>query len=301
MSHLLIPVDFSQASHDAYRYGLHVAKARGLDVILVHYYSGSIDPRANLYIGGDGSIQGSFEARLREFAYRGCGDLPAVEPPTGVEVTYETGVSLRPAVAISKRAGEADVDLVVMPARSSASLLGKWLGSTTSTVSETCNRPVLIVPPGYSYRPVGEIVVADNRGTAGSFPFAELSRVAEVSGSRLHMVHVHRTDAEILTLSPFFGDRAAAHPDDPAITYRVAIVNQDDISQGLLTYADRIDADLIVIFNRTRRHWQALLRATLTQDLAQRSTRPVLVLHETFEVPATGERKNQNTTPKHVA
>ena len=46
-----------------------------------------------------------------------------------------------------------------------------------------------------------------------------------------------------------------------------------------MNYADEVNADLVVIVNDSRNRWQAFLQATLTQDLALRANRPVLVLH----------------------
>ncbi|PPK87614.1 nucleotide-binding universal stress UspA family protein [Neolewinella xylanilytica] len=284
MTHILIPVDFSRASHNAYRYGLHLAERRGLHVVLVHYYSGSIDPRTNLYIGGDGTIQGSFEARLREFAYsKGAyGDLLAVEPPTGVEVTYEADVSLRPAFAIGKRAEQPDISLVVMASRSSESVLGKWLGSTTTTVSESCDCPVMIVPPDVRHRPIREVVVANNHDTADPAPLAYLEELSDLyGGSRVHFVHVERLNADgDTTFVPWKLMQLIKRRDAGAgFPFEVVTVQDDDISEGLLNFANGIDADLMVVVNRSRKRWQAFLQATLTQDLALRSTLPVLVLH----------------------
>ncbi|MBB4079094.1 nucleotide-binding universal stress UspA family protein [Lewinella aquimaris] len=283
MPNILIPTDFSIPSHNAYRFGLHLAREMNLNVVLVHYYSGSIDPRSTLYIGGDGTIQGSYEERLRQFAYpSGDGtEYPLVEPPCGVELAFETGVSLTPAAAIVRRASKPDIAMVVMAPRSSRSILGKWLGSTATTVSEACERPVFIVPPHMRYRPFRRMVVANNHTTADPFPLWQLSELAGRYASKVDFVHVQdaKADGERRVIPWDLMEQLIDQDAGMNYPFEVATVKAGDLSQGLLDYADEIDADLIVIVNRMRSHWRALLKASLTQDLALRSKLPVLVLH----------------------
>ncbi len=283
MSCILLPVDFSSACHNAYRYGLHLAKHMGLDVVLVHYYSGSIDPRGTFYIGGDGSIQGSFEDRLRQFAYS-TGEMEgftAIEPPCRVNIHYETDVSLTPAAAIAKRAGKSDIKMIVMAPRSSSSVLGKWLGSTTTTVSESCDRPIMIVPPGAHFKPLKEVVVANNGKTVDTFPLSYLDEFSVLQQARLHFVFVEpNNNGTNENVQPWIPakDRSGSESHG-ADGYIVNTVHQKDISHGLMDYAGKVDADLIVAVNHTRPLWRAFFRISLTQDLALRSRLPILVLH----------------------
>ncbi len=279
MASILVPVDFSLACHNAYRFALHLANDLSLDVVLAHYYSGSIDPRTSLYIGGDGTIQGSFEERLRQFAYSAVErpDYPPVEPPRGVHLSYETDVSLRPSAAIVARAAREDIRMVVMATRSSTSLLERWLGTTSTTVSEASARPVYLVPPHAGCQPFRRIVVANNDTTAEPYPLRELEEIAKHYDADLHFVHVGAPASETpLRFTPW--QLTDSSPSVPCAR-GVNQVEDGDISRGLLDYAQDVQADLLVVINQTRGWWTSLLQATLTQDLALRSRLPVLVLH----------------------
>ena len=302
MSRILVPVDFTLICHNAYRYALHLAEDLDLDVVLVHYYSGSIDPRSPLVIAGDGTIQGSQEERLRQFAYASAEEpsYPLLEPPCNVAVTYEVEPALRPAAAITRRAAAPDISLVVLPPRSSGSLLGKWLGSTATTVSETCDRPVYLVPPEARYRRPRQVVVADNKATADPYPLWQLEELTVAYGARVHFVHVEKPARELAlryTPWPLMEELLEAER-DAELPFEVVTVEDKDISQGLLDYADTIDADLLVIINQTRGHWQAVLRASLTQDLTLRSSLPVLVLHVARTATPAGSAGKQNKSMK---
>ena len=295
MSAILIPVDFSEACRNAYRFGLHLAKDLDHDVVLTHYYSGSLDPRDNLSLGHDGTVQGGHEDRLRRFAYSAdaAPGAIAVEPPTGVNVHFETDVSLTPSAAIAQRAEQSDIALVIMAPRSSASMLEKWLGSTTTTVSEVSRRPVLIVPPDARYRPVREVVIADNGDQDRTYPLAFLDSFPAVRSARLHFVRIDReAKGKRTRFTPWRSILPTDRQTFPALDrFTTVHVNDRDISRGLVEYAARAGADLIVILNRKRPWWRALLEVSLTQDLALRSRFPTLVLHAPEEVPVTKKNK----------
>ncbi len=282
MSRILIPIDYSTACHNAYRYALHLAEEMRLDVVLAHYYSGSIDPRTSLYIGGDGTIRGSHIERMRQFAYSTAEGVtyPLCEPPTGVTVTYETDVSMVPSAAIIRRAGQPDISMIVMPPRTTEAALGKWLGSTATTVSEACERPVFLVPPQARFRPFLHLVVANNRATADPYPLWQIQELAGRYQSKVHFVHVEQPRKDLpLRFVPWEMEELIEDGGGAGYDFEVVTVEDTDVSRGLMGYAEDIQADLLVMVNQTRRRWQAVLRATLTQDLALRSHLPVLVLH----------------------
>ncbi|MGB3799792.1 MAG: universal stress protein [Lewinella sp.] len=295
MSRILVPVDFSLPCHNAYRFALHLANDMNLDVVLVHYYGGSIDPRTTLYIGGDGTIQGSFEERLRQFAYSSAEgiDYPLVEPPCGVAISYETDVSLRPSAAIIARAAKEDISMVVMATRSTTAVMSKWLGSTSTTVSESCVRPVYLIPGNASCRPFRRMIVANNDATADPYPIRELEELAKRYDAELHFVHIQAPQPDTpLRFTPW--QLMNATPSRKCHS-GVITVEDTDVSRGLLEYAQDVEADLLIIINHTRSWWRAVLQSSLTQDLALRSRLPVLVLHVTAEdVPYTVSSKYTN-------
>jgi nucleotide-binding universal stress UspA family protein len=283
MSNILIPVDFSLPCHNAYRYGLHLAEDMGYNVVLVHYYSSSIDPTQPLIFTGDGSIYDSYIQRMRQFAYP-SGDgvgYHLVEPPRGVEVFYESSLTYNTANAIIERAQESDIAAVVMAPRSKAKLLGKWLGSTSTTVSEACNRPVYLVPQEVSFSPFERIVVANNHLVAESFPLWQVEQLAKKYNATVHFVHVEWPNQYgPLKFVPWrLMEKLTASKSKTHYPFKVVTVNETDITKGLLEYAEQEQANLVVIVNKLHGHWRAFLRASLTQNLALRSKKPILVLH----------------------
>ncbi|WP_187271173.1 universal stress protein [Neolewinella aurantiaca] len=282
MSSILVPVDFSLPCHNAYRFGLHLAEEFKLNVVLAHYSSGAIDPGQPLVFAGDGSLHGSNVKRLENFASSNADgiDYPLLEPPQGVEVTYEAEVVFSVSASIIARASKEDISMVVMAPRSTRKLLGKWLGSTSTTVSEACPCPVCLVPEDAQFSPWKKVVVANNSVTAEAYPLWQIEDIARKYSSYVHFVHVQwPRQYGPLKFTPWRLMEKLVDETPADYPFDVVTVDNEDVTAGLMEYADKIDSDLIVIVNSLRNRWRSLIHASLTQDLALRSKRPVLVLH----------------------
>ncbi len=283
MSSILIPIDFSLPCHNAYRFGLHLAEAFQLDVVLAHYSMGSIDPGQPLTFGGDGSIHSSKVERLQGFAHSTAEgiDYPLAEPAKSVNVTYESEIVFSVSAAIIARAAQSDIAMIVMAPRSSKKLLGKWLGSTSTTVSESSNRPVYLVPEDARFRPLKKIVVANNHVSAETYPLWQIEGLADLFKASVHFVHVEwpRQYGPLRFVPWRLMEKLVGDSPTAKYPFDVVTVEKEDITAGLLEYAEEEDADLVVIVNNLRNRWRSLLHASLTQDLALRAKRPILVLH----------------------
>jgi len=258
-----------------------------MDVVLVHYYEGSFNPGEPFVLKDGRSIHDSYLEQLRDFAVSNADgiDYPLLEPPSGVEVTYETAVALAPSADIINRARMDDIDLVVMATRSSKKLLERWLGSTSITVSEACQRPVFLIPPKVRFTPFKRVVVANNHATADPLPLWQVKGIADLYRAEVHFVHVEKENE----LGPFrfvpwaLMEELVGQAGEADYPFKVVSVAKNDVTEGLLNYAEEIDAELVVVVNRLRSRWQALFRTTLTQDLALHGEdRPLLVLHTQY-------------------
>jgi nucleotide-binding universal stress UspA family protein len=285
MSTILVPIDFSIPSHNAYRYALLLAKNLKFDLVLAHYYGPGINATEPLVVKDDGSLGEDYTERLRAFA-RPVGpnlDYPQVDLPADVTIHYESEVALANSATIINRAKQSDISLVVMATRSTKRFMGNWLGSTSTTVSEACTRPVFLIPEDAHFTPFNQVVVANNHQTEEPYPLWKLEGLADIFKGALHFVHIRNPDQAQpprLELWRSMNDLASDLSEHQApYPFKVVTVDAKDISKGLLEYAEQVDADLVVVINQRRSRWQSLLSNSLSQFIALRSTRPLLVLH----------------------
>lgn len=279
MSNILIPVDFSIACYNAYSFGLQLAKRLNVGVILSHYYGGSFSPNRPLLLGRNTSIKDGYLQRLESFAKCDIeGNESTMLADSGVKVAYEAEVALSPSAAVLHRANEADIDLIIMATRSTVNVADRWLGSNSTTVSESAPKPVFLIPPQVTYKEFERIVIANHHETAEPYPLWQINILAQLTGAKMHFVSVENLDEpDHVKFVPWkLMDELAKQEND---NYEIVTVDEDDITAGLLDYAGDINAQLLVIVNRLRSHWRSVLHPSLTQHIALRTDIPLLVLH----------------------
>lgn len=287
MSHILVPVDFSINSHNAFRYAVQLANQLQVGIKLLHVYSGSFMPNEPLVFKGANSIEASYENRLKSFAHFDPTDSHPVQQPDIVPISYDAVVDLSVVGTINKHAEEEGTLMILMATTNKTGWLANWLGSTAAKVSETSKAPVLLIPPGATFKPYERIVVANHYDTTDEDILDHLSNWADFFKASLHFVHiVHPKDQSAYQLiakavsEHYLADGAA-----PNFPLEVATIHgPNGVAEGLEDYTEEQDADLLVIVNRSRKMWQALLHKSLTQQMALTSTRPLLIFHATVAV-----------------
>ncbi len=145
---ILVPVDFSPCSEEAFRVALTLAKTFQAQLLLLHVIDTSALATFNqlglLAVPSDAQDQ---KRRLRHHARLHVRRLLESEPAKGVTVT-RTVLEGGPVVEIAKTARMEKVDLVVMGSYGgrSGSVDKIFFGSTAEKVVRTAGCPVLTVP-----------------------------------------------------------------------------------------------------------------------------------------------------------
>jgi len=277
-THLLIPVDFSEASGRALEYGLFLADAFAAEVTLVHVVVLPAEESA----GAEAEeklaslLPGSFSGKVRLLA-------PVVASSVGEELLG----SVR----------ETSADLVVLGTRGLGPLKRFLLGSTTEHLLRVLPVPVMTVsrPDGEEHPPsrVTRILCpTDFSEPAGAALPAALD-FARHFGARVEVVHVVEHPAGPMVAPPY-GDRViAGEPQEwigqaeESLRQIVSALEAGEIAidstvllgrpwQALLNRAAETEADLIVM----GLHGRSFLERTLLGATAERVIRqaPVPVL-----------------------
>ena len=147
-SFILVPVDFSPCSEEAFRVACGLARLCGAEILVVHVIDTSALSAFNrmglLAVPSDATGQ---KRRLRHFARLNVRRLLDSEAAQGIEVNRVV-LEGAPFVEIAKTARVEKVDLVVMGSYGgrSGSVDKIFFGSTAEKVVRTAGCPVLTVP-----------------------------------------------------------------------------------------------------------------------------------------------------------
>lgn len=147
-SYILVPVDFSPCSEEAFRVACDLARLCHADVLVVHVIDTSALASFNrmgvLAVPSDAAAQ---KRRLRHFARLNVRRLLDFEAAKGIKMNRVVTEGA-PFVEIAKTARIEKVDLVVMGSYGgrSGSVDKIFFGSTAEKVVRTAGCPVLTVP-----------------------------------------------------------------------------------------------------------------------------------------------------------
>lgn len=183
---VLCPIDFSDASRGALRYGAAIASHFGGRLVLLAVEDPLLTEALDL---GTGAIWTADETRheLVRLATKAFGG----ESPAGVSVEYEVAVG-KPAEEILRVAQSAPADLIVMSTHGMTGMRKLFFGSTTERVLRETTVPVLATHPADP----GPLSLADGRGV-----IRRILVPVDLSAESLHQVRIARAVAEALNVS----------------------------------------------------------------------------------------------------
>lgn len=277
MKNLLIPVDFSNASRNAFRYAMELAEHIGAESArLVHVFlpesSGEADfiPPVNALMETRQKLLDDF---LEDLTDERSGGLP-------VEVQTELLVGF-PADEISTKSE--DFDLIVMGTTGDGGVLERIFGSVSSSVSQRAECPVLLVPKSVSYTPIKHMVYASHYDAHHETVVKKLINFNKWFNAHVHFVHVKRKKD-----IPFRKEQGKLFEElfekgDPPFAFEMAEVKDDSIVEGLNDYASDHKAQVIVMATRHRGFWDNILHSSQTKKMALSTERPLLILHLDLE------------------
>jgi nucleotide-binding universal stress UspA family protein len=289
-SDILVPTDGGPGMDGAVTRGLDLARTLEATVHALYV----VDTPRGDGRSQDGS-QAAFHEALQERGHAATIEVQDRAAELDLDVVREIREA-RPHRAIREYAGETDVDLVVMGARSRADARGRYLGSTTERTLVRADVPVLAVPPDDSVDLPGTRVGAYDRvliPTDGSGPAERAAdhglAVAERYGADVRVVYVvdtatyglDDTPRSIVGLLKEGGRKAVQAIVDEAAERNLAAstaILRGTPEDAVLQYANGAAADLLAMGTRGQARVDEHGLGSTTARVVRRSSVPVLTV-----------------------
>ena len=169
---ILVPTDFSDTARGAYEFAMELAKKKGAELQLIHWFHQELDPAFPFISSNTDAYVESKKALLE-----GCKLYAEALPDSDIQITTD----LQPGFAtqeIVKMSSTSDVDLIVMGTTGEGGFLNKLFGSVSSHVARNAHCPVLLIPKGATFEGFNNILYASNYHT---YDEAMLQKVVEIA------------------------------------------------------------------------------------------------------------------------
>ncbi len=273
---IIVPVDFSAASHNAYLYARGLAVGYNAIVEVVHVYADTPGEK-EVEVAAE---MNDLEKQLDDFVA-----LYPKEEEVSASVLVHVEVHKKllrglPVKSILQACGQDATPIIVMGMTGSHNAAGRFWGTISSSVAQRASCPVLLIPTGVKYAPFENILYASNYESAENVLVKQAVKFANIFGASLHFIHVREkdeiedfTETEKRIFEQLFEDG------DPSYSFNLASVEAKSITTGLNQYADENNIDLITLVNIQRGFLESMFGHSTTKTMAFSTKLPLMILH----------------------
>ena len=277
MKKIIVPIDFSKASLNAFLYAGYLAKAMGFSIQMVHVYQQDLNPKQPFLLkpglNGEGLLLDGMQKFIDVLTEQESRGDQLIKTQVKKVAVYATNVADK----ILEIADREDAFMIVMGTKGSGNGLKNMLGSTAVNLAQNAECPVLLIPEGAVYRDFENVLYASNYESADEEMVEEIIDFGNTFRAALHFVHVEEKDSNEAVETVIFNK--LFEKGDPAFSFNIVNVKNRSVMDGLTEYADEHEVDLIVLVNRQRSLLDNILQQSLTKKMARNTQLPLLIFH----------------------
>lgn len=273
---ILCPTDFSEVSDNAIRYAVEIAKLMKGRVHLSHmvvptYVEGGI---------GGAVVLGENLDEVKLAASQRLEKLIKALMHEQLSITYSVEFGYVDSVLVELEE-RVDPDLLVTGTHGSSSVfLARLTGMNSLSLVRNNRCPVLVVPNGYAFSELKNIVYATDYQFE-DIDYAELVKeLAELHSAKINFIHVSHSDKKVPSdqeLMDWFKDMTNKQLKYENVEYTV--LKDKNTEHALEKYALDAKVDLMCVSMRDKSFWQELMGHNHTYRFVVDAVVPVLVFH----------------------
>jgi nucleotide-binding universal stress UspA family protein len=278
MKNILIPTDFSENASDALDYALNLlggtkANIHIVNVLPVQTVPGDIPVNTSELVTVEMDEAKNAMKALKEFGEMFYGE------GKGAQITISTKVAVGGiAYHIKNEAKETKADFIIMGTQGmNHSFMEKVLGSVSTTVINDAPCPVILVPIGYKFKSIDNIIFATNLNHSDPYELWRATELIKPHVGRIRCIHVVK-DASAISKSELekFAKYMVEH--SPSIQTVFNVEESDNIEKTLSEYAENYDAEMVIMHRSKKSFWKSLFGARHTKKMASWLKIPLMVM-----------------------
>ncbi|MEO8822341.1 MAG: universal stress protein [Ginsengibacter sp.] len=271
MKNFLVPIDFSEASHNAAKYAVSLGEVLKAKIIFINVVP------VGLLIQ-DESIQARIAAQQqlvetnKELISKVIKELSK-----NYLVSTEGYVAEgSPSDMILEMAEENKADLIIMGMKGK----GKsnfFFGSTTTSVIKNSPFSVLVIPETASYESIDTICFAtDLNSQEETKDIPQLIEIAKKYNSLIQVLNVKKPESQIS--DPEFINKMKTHFTFEGMKYNFNVVEDAKVINGINKFLDENPAEILAMVSRKHTFLERLFGTIHTKQMSQETKIPLMVL-----------------------
>jgi nucleotide-binding universal stress UspA family protein len=270
MKRILIPTDFSKYSEEALKVAAQIARKYNSEIILLHMLELPI--QANVAIGGGKSIP-----EIMFYKNKAISNLEKL-----MDSDYLKGINVSEVIEFKKvyegvldASEKNNVDLIVMGSHGTSGFDELLVGSNAEKVVRFSKIPVLVVKNEAKEFKARNFVFASDFSKETRKPFRKMIEFAKIFDSNLFLVMICTPNSFKTTHDAERIMRGFVANFDVE-NYSTHIYNDTNIENGIINFANSVDADLIGICTHGRTGLAHFFNGSISEDLVNHVVRPII-------------------------
>lgn len=180
---------------------------------------------------------------------------------------------------IARQAQHEQSPLIVIGTNGASGFEKYWMGSTAVRIVQEAPVPVLTVRQGYDFHKALERIVVPIRVNISSRQkVPPAATMARVFNSEIHILGLMDSPDQAAQLRAYMV-QTAEFLSSEGVRFTTVVKNYSNYSDAVLSYADSVKADLVVINTEQDRILSQLFLGTNAQQIVHNSQIPVLCVH----------------------
>jgi nucleotide-binding universal stress UspA family protein len=273
MKNIIVPTDFSPASVNAAYYAAEIALRVHADIVLLHVLPIPITV-SEVPLPPD-----SYELSAAE------AELSLKELRQKLEAHTNDKVCISYSVTTDSFAGEIEnfnkkrnIFAMVMGTSGAGATEAFFLGSFSLTAARQFAHPLIVVPPGYTFRGIHKIGLAcDMLNVLETVPFPAIKAFFEQFDAKLEILYISKPKEkmypQVLVQTKFMQDHLAA------LQPEIRIATNEDTKEGLEDFVQKSGIELLILVPKERNFVERLFHKSVTKKMVLHAAVPVMILH----------------------
>lgn len=265
---IIVGTDFSKGSYVALELAVDIANKIHADIQLMW-----ICREKMLYTDDQNNY-------VRNLATQKMDDLCEKYQPQ-LNGTTITPIIMQGKVApmLAAQADKVKASMIVIGTNGASGFEKYWMGSTAVRIVQEATCPVLSIREGFNFhKSLERILVPLNMSTNSRQKLPVAVKMAKAFGSQINILGQYENTSQAQTVNIYI-KQAETFLQKQNIQYTTEIMQSKSLADDVLSYADTISADLIVISTEQDQVLSSLFIGTTAQQLVHHSLIPILSVH----------------------
>jgi len=270
MSTIVVAVDFSESSINAFLHALSIAQKCETDLDLI-WVRKSAEDKDKFDTGGDPTkeVQLQFDNLIAKYQ-------PELK---GNKISYKIRTG-RVYKEIADEAKESRAMLVVTGTHGASVFVEFWIGSNANRIVSLSPCPVITIRGGVDIaRPLSRIVLPIDSTTETRQKATFTGYLAKKHDAQVHILSIYSNKVKAIRRNvDSYAEQVGKYFEEEGIKYLIANKEVDNVADGMIEYAKSVDANLISIMTQQETNTANLWMGPYAQQTVNRSPIPVLCI-----------------------